>query len=214
MNEKKRITPELLKRYYSDGCTQEEKRLVEQWIELEDEEDSMNEISASAHDMIQKGAWEKIQQKVQLNQIVDEGSKVIPLYKKLTRYAAAACLAMAIFAAGRYSSNSQSKDPLTATQRLDKKGYLTVFGGNGAQGKIQGETFDISLNGELKLFNSSAYTMSVHCGERVYEIEPKRTYYLSGNEERSSLISSENLANSQFQDFRLEGYFLVRNVKS
>lgn len=202
------VNKDLLQRYVDGQCSEEEKRLVEEWLEAQD-------LIRGSFDQVRlqkeiKLRWTAIEHHMDK----EEGAKIIPLYKKVLRYAAVACAVVAIFIAGRYSNNFQPEETLTAMQRFNQSGILHVRGGNGTEGKINGSSFDISLDGDLQLYNSSAHLMRVHCGNQVYELQPNKTYFLMGNKESSSLLSGKTLGSSEAFDFELKGDFIVREIKS
>ncbi len=83
-----KITPELLKRYTSGQCTEEERRLVENW--LPGKEDMTADLSEEEVTAETEWMWRIISKDI-------AGPKTVPLYKKLTRYAAVACVAFLVF---------------------------------------------------------------------------------------------------------------------
>jgi len=89
------VNEEIIKKYIKGDCTPKEKERVEVWLQsttVPNETDYAKEFAAS-RDRI----WNEIREDIPQKQ-----NKVIPLYKTLTRYAAAACLAVGLFAGGYF----------------------------------------------------------------------------------------------------------------
>ncbi|RAV30320.1 hypothetical protein [Sinomicrobium soli] len=135
------------------------------------------------------------------------------MYKKLTHYAVAACVTAVIFFAGRYSAIENT--PLSAQQTITQaSNNLLVYGGNGAYAKIQGNTFSLQFDGQLKLYNGSEEIKIVTVGNKTYTLEPMQGYILMGDNEKSTLITGLDLKLERVGFAKLKGDFGIRVLKA
>ena len=87
----KRITDRLLQKYYLGQCTEEEQSAVEQWLASEQFDEPLD-LPDRVKPIHKQQMWQAISEDLDL----PRGRKV-PLYRKMMRYAAAAC---AVFGLG------------------------------------------------------------------------------------------------------------------
>ncbi|MEM6735337.1 MAG: hypothetical protein AAF620_04630 [Bacteroidota bacterium] len=194
-----KITHELLEKYARGECTLAEESAIEAWFQSEESESS--EFSPSEIENIRALMLVNIEEK--------QGYKVIPLYKKFTRYAAAAAVILMAFGAG-YFVDKGTTDQIVQNELKDEQG-LTIYGGNGGFGKIPGESFRLSFDGHLRLFNGSDSFKTIIVGEITYILEPNKSYFLQGDENSSTLIANSHRLN---ESNPLEGDFYISVIKS
>lgn len=188
-----KVTPELLKKYANDQCTPEEKAFLESWIP--GNEDILVKMLPEKVAMYRLREWNRLQL-----QIKGQG-RVIPLYKKITRYATAACIAIVFFGAGYLYKGNTSQ---IAQKELKEKQGIIVYGENGNSGSILGESFKLNFDGALKLFNNSNSVKTIVVGEMTYVLEPQKTYFITGNISSSSLMT---ISDNYKDRISLKGYF-------
>ncbi|WP_438712048.1 hypothetical protein ACSTS3_06170 [Aquimarina muelleri] len=193
-----KVTPKLIEKYLLKDCSEQEIKIVEQWIASNEQEQST--ISNSNLEKMESEIWNSLYK----NELQNT-TKVIPLYKKAMRYAAVACVAGLIFFAGRFST-------ITNTT-IDPQNNLLVYGGNGTHAKIPGNEFSLQFDGQLKLFNGSKAIKTVIAGNKTYTLEPMQTYFLMGNNQNSSLISSINFVEEESLA-QLKGNFGIKILKA
>jgi hypothetical protein len=202
-----RITEELLKSYSTDKCTSEEIKAVELW--LSSEKYTIPDLSTSELAEVKSRTWSRLSPLLQ-----EKETPVIPLYKTLSRYVAAACIVITVFFAGRYSSDNTIAMN-TDTVSLQSNNLL-VYGGNGACAKLQGNAFSLEFDGQLKLYNGSASVKKVKVGNVTYTLQPRQSYFLMGNNQKSSLIAGLDFEMEQGSGSfgELKGDFGIKVIKA
>ena len=180
-----KITPELLRKYASGNCTEEERLLVEKW--LSDEEDLSTTFSRQKLKEERAMVWQSISANIPAK------IEVIPLYKIVARYAAVACFAIAFFSAGYFlaSNNSQAEKTVASAET---EGQLFIYHNQGKTTKIAGGRYDLRFKGSLQLYNGSADPMVVYCGTKTLVLEPRQSYYLKGSDENPSIFNERHPA--------------------
>ncbi|MEO0554733.1 MAG: FecR domain-containing protein [Bacteroidota bacterium] len=98
----KEISPELLNKYLNNECTTAEQQQVEAW--LEGEKKKAADLPDPQIDRMEASIWEKVGQVVKVE---EPAARVIPLYKRVTRYAAAVIL---LFTTGFFAYDYLSHD--------------------------------------------------------------------------------------------------------
>lgn len=194
------VTKELIEKYHLGLCSPEEKKLVEDWLDS-----AVHQIDLTPEkddDKIRQQIWQT------LTPIIsgDDQAQVVPLYKKLTKYAAVASIVLAVFFAGRLSVNMGYAHPV-----VDKtpKDHLFIFGGNGARGNLPGQAFKVQFDGRLKLYNGALTSKCIKVGNQEFVLEPYQTYYLSGSVEKPILLNSKQLPGNDFDLMSLKGDFSI-----
>ncbi|MEM9389048.1 MAG: FecR domain-containing protein [Bacteroidota bacterium] len=97
---KMKITPELLERYELGKCTPEEQRFVEEW--LDDAGYTPDDVSIEFSKGMSDTVWKNVSAKIG----VSKEGKVIPLHRRITRYAAALTLLGALSFSVYYLASS------------------------------------------------------------------------------------------------------------
>ncbi|MEM6526120.1 MAG: FecR domain-containing protein [Bacteroidota bacterium] len=83
---KMKITPELLERYELGKCTPEERKFVEEW--LDDAGYTPDDVSKESSKAMSDAVWKNVSAEMG----VQKAGQVIPLHRRITRYAAAVIL--------------------------------------------------------------------------------------------------------------------------
>ncbi|MEM6842289.1 MAG: hypothetical protein AAF944_23235 [Bacteroidota bacterium] len=183
------ISPELLKKYASGTCTEEERKLVEQWL-AHDDLSTTSPRAELAEERTQ--VWRSIIQNVGWSE-----TKVAPMHRRMTRYAAAACVIIGVFAAGFSTGFTFAKpaaDTVKQTNQLASlSGLLHIYGGDGAYGVVAGNSYRIEFEGRLGLYNEAPHPKRIVCGEQEFTLKPHQTYYLSGSHQQASIAKNENM---------------------
>ncbi|KDN54234.1 FecR family protein [Flavobacterium seoulense] len=84
-----KVTPELLKKYASHQCSEQEKEIVDQWLNVTNQTEDEEEIPAS--DFLEEKMWGTIKET-----IVDEPERNPNIFQKTTPWAIAASIALLI----------------------------------------------------------------------------------------------------------------------
>ncbi|MDO5968261.1 hypothetical protein Q4Q35_00435 [Flavivirga aquimarina] len=198
----------LLEKYYNGFCSKVEQDIVEKWLASNkfDNSNPLDLPTGESKEAHKKKIWQDISQSLPSTTV-----KIIPLYKKLTRYAAAACFIMGVFFAGRYSKINNTTIVAQEIAAKQKSHDLLVYGGNKAYAKIQGDTFNLQFDGRLKLYNSSTSVKTIKVSNVTYTLEPRQTYYLLGNNNKSTLIANNVRYDSAPEIFSvLKGDFSIK----
>ena len=141
-----KITPELLKKYSEGNCTEDEIRLVESWLSsldddavLSDKEigDSIYNIRTKLHTTLSDSG---------------SGSKVIPLYKKVMRYASAVIILLFVGVAAYYYLHGF--DPDAGDDQISLQEFRHIKTQRGQKRTIDlpdGSTIRLNYESELKI---------------------------------------------------------------
>ena len=200
-----KITKELLRKYLSGFCTEEEKRAIEKW--LDQKETSLDNKPIQELPFLEKKAiWAKVQQ---LSPELQSGdTSVIPLYKQVIRYAAVACIAVVFFCAGYFMASQ----PATYDDTTKTTDHLQIASKHDKITKFQGRHFNVFFEGTIELYNASAKKTVVICGNKTFILQPATAYYLQGSHESPALIS-ENKVPMNFSN-SLGGHYSVLTEKT
>ena len=100
-----KITKELLRKYDSQTCTEEEKDIVQQWLygDEVDEEIDHSLLSEEEFQIEKDAIWSRLSE-----QLPKKETKVIPFPQRIIRYAAAACAAVGLIGIGYLVSNNSA----------------------------------------------------------------------------------------------------------
>lgn len=196
-----KINKTLLKRYFDGTCSEDERNEVEAWLasDVHDEPLVLDEVTKDYYKSLM---WQNLSADVGFNDSIQE----IPLYKRLSRYAAVTFLILMVFVAGRLSVHSGYANPLTAEE---SKKLLYINGENGAYAQIEGNTFTLQFDGVLKLYNGSPTTKIVTCGIKAFELQPFQTYFLTGSHAQPRLLSGQ--VDEELESM-LQGDFSIRVI--
>ncbi|MEM6526375.1 MAG: FecR domain-containing protein [Bacteroidota bacterium] len=95
-----KITPELLERYELGKCTPQEQRFVEEW--LDDVDYTPDDVSSESSKAMSNSVWKNVSVKTGAK----KAGQVIPLHRRITRYAAAVVLLSALSFSVYYLASS------------------------------------------------------------------------------------------------------------
>ncbi|MEM9833807.1 MAG: hypothetical protein AAF944_24470 [Bacteroidota bacterium] len=176
----KPVDSELLKKYHRGLCTDEEKQAVEQWLASGGFEGALD-LPDSEKAARKQQIWQTIARRAGWTE-----PKVVPMYRRVARYAAVACIVFAAFFGGRFSVSTAN-----ATNTVDKtpKDMLHIYGGNGAYAKMNADRYQLRFEGMLKLHNKAEQHKQIVCGEQEFTLEPHKTYFLSGSDRKAHLMT-------------------------
>ncbi|MEM6841400.1 MAG: hypothetical protein AAF632_04185 [Bacteroidota bacterium] len=199
-----KISRELLKKYAQGACTDEERAAVEAWLASEDtfEDTSYDAIFIPQKDSIRENLLARLGGKWPSSTSESERARVVPLYQRLSRYAAAACVVIGTFFLGYFAS-----PPSAQADTVKKPKHLTdllyIYGGNGAYTKMNATRYRVKFEGRLKLYNDADQPKQLVCGEQEFTLEPHRAYFLSGSNQNALLTKDQG------QPYSLEGDFSI-----
>ncbi|MEM6843344.1 MAG: hypothetical protein AAF632_14040 [Bacteroidota bacterium] len=200
-----KITPQLLVRYQQNRCTPAEVRAVEQWLlATDDESSSLTEAQLAR---MQTEIWDAISPEV----LGSKSNKIIPLPKRVTRYAAAACVIIGTFFLGYFAAlPSAQADTVEKPKHLAD--LLHVYGGDGTYGTVAGSRFRVKFEGSLRLYNEAKQTKQIVCGEQKFTLEPYETYCLIGSDEKATLLGENQIYDIDHEEDELTRDFLVQRL--
>jgi len=182
------VNEKLIKKYINGDCTPEEKARVEVWLHstnVPKEDDYTREFSASK-DRI----WNEISQDIPPKQ-----PKTIPLYKTITHYAAAACLAGALFTGGYFTAISNALQEHTAISQTAGQGKLQITFEGGRSTQIPGNQFELLFDGNIQLSNLSDEPKTIVCGNQTLLLEAGESYLLNRYQGRVSMAKAAEREN-------------------
>ncbi|MEM9260613.1 MAG: hypothetical protein AAGA62_13260, partial [Bacteroidota bacterium] len=198
-----KVSKELLQRYFSGDCSATERQLVEAWLSSDQPAPPLaldEKTKATYRDEM----WRNIDEETRSNW----NARVVPFYKHLLRYAAAACLLIAVFFGGRLSAYTSTD---TITDKAPKN-HLYIAGGNGARGNLPGDSFRVKFAGTLRLHNGGLMVKAIEVGDSTFTLAPQRTYYLQGSVEEPRLLDRVIYTRGPSNSDVLEGDFSVLNM--
>ncbi|MEM0941814.1 MAG: hypothetical protein AAGI25_18805 [Bacteroidota bacterium] len=200
-----KITKELLERYGKGLCTEEEKKAIERWFEMIENPTKSDRVALNKN-INKERVWSQLSQAVPELLVGSGNTQNIPMYRKLTRYAAAACIIFAAFFGGRFSAGTASANPVVDTSSKD---HLYVLGANGAEGYLFGDHFEVEFNGIIRLYNGSIGHKIIHVGDTALVLESYKTYDLVGNNDNPLLSKSKYFFTNPSNSIDLEGDFSI-----
>ena len=196
------ITPALLEKYQLGTCTPDEKKAVEKW--LDDTCDVPKDVPSTTTKAMSASVWTKVS-----GTIATDIAPTIPLYRKVVRYAAAACILCAVFFAGRFSVDSVKADPVPKNPLKD---HLFIFGGDEAQAHILGESFEVKFDGTIKLYNSGFTPKTIQVGDTSIILSSQKKYYLTRSFENPKLRIHTSPTFGKGQAVTLSGDFSIHRL--
>jgi ferric-dicitrate binding protein FerR (iron transport regulator) len=178
---------QLLKRYLDNSCTDEERKIIDQWYELLDNENvdltdkEMNEVESRLWNKLQSAASEKI--------------TVLPVKKQkhfLWKYAAAACFIGLVLLTGIVWFSKKDKAPVTGTLVAAKvtEGFLEQTNTGNAPQKLQledGSTVTIYPGSKL------AFPKHFAAGKREVYLDGEAFFSISKNPNRPFFVYSNSI---------------------
>ena len=196
-----KIDRKLLQKFFTGTCSEDEKKRVEAWL-VSGEYDEPLTIRETAKEQYKKLMWENI------SADMDSGNNVpvIPLYKRLARYAATACIIFAAFFGGRFSAGTANANPVADKSPKD---HLYIYGANGSWGHLPGQSFKVRFDGVVRLYNGSQGLKSIQVGDTSLVLESYQTYYLGGSEENPTLLNDDLFPFNKNGNARLKGNFSI-----
>lgn len=202
---------ELLQKYYAGRCTPEEKQRIEAWLES-GETDETPDLPDEIKSLHKEQMWQNIMAGMERPAAA---TNVTTLYKKVIRYAAAACVAVGIFAGGYYYG-IQNADTQNKTTAITAKhtNQLHISATSDKVAKIDGDQFQISYDGHLQLYTAANSEMTIHIGEQSYLLEPMQFYYLTGSSENPNINDGGKLSLDESMVFerRNNGNFTIHRI--
>lgn len=203
-----KITKELLRKYSSGFCTEEEKKAIEKW--LDQKETSLDNKPIQEIPFLEKKAiWAKVQRLSP--ELQSGGTSVISLYKQIIRYAAVACIAAIFFSAGYFMASQPATYDGTTRTSTETTDHLQIASKHDKITKFQGSHFNICFEGTIALYNASTKKTVITCGNKTFTLQPATAYYLQGSHESPALIS-ENKVPMIFSN-SLGGHYSVLTEK-
>lgn len=141
-----KITPDLLKKYAAGDCTEAERLEVEQW--LSKYEDLSTSLPRQKLDTERKQVW----QNLSANISAGNKTKVIPLYKKVTRYAVAVVLFLSVgVSAYFYLDHLDPWGTGVPTASQDYRNIVTQRGQKRTVNLPDGSTIRLNYESQLKV---------------------------------------------------------------
>ena len=200
-----KVTKELLERHGMGLCTKEEKKAVKEWFESLENPSAQDQAKVSQQ-INRERLWGRVTEIIPA--LKNGGAPVIPMYQKITRYAAAACIIFAAFFCGRFSANTVNANPVPTDPTSE---HLFYSGSYGAIGNLPGSTFKIDFEGAIRLFNNSKSPKTIQVGDTSLILPPHQHFYLMGDVQNPELKLKTNLSFAEFGgDLPLEGYFSIQ----
>ncbi len=179
---------QLLKSYLDDSCTDEERKIIDQWYELLGNENT--DLSAKEMDEVESRLWSKLQTASR------EKSIVLPERKRFRmtwKYAAAACLTGLVLFSALILWFSNNRQTLTAGTLVDTKmmeGFMEQTNTGSSPRTIQLE--DGSM---VTIYTGSklAYPKHFAAGKREVYLQGEAFFNISKNASRPFFVYSNNV---------------------
>lgn len=193
------ISPEILKRYLNNRCSNAEVKQIQEW--LDSTEDELSDLTPPQTKRLETNVWQKLSEEIHGS----NSPHTIPMYKKLARYAAATCIIFMVFFGGRFSAITANANMMVDKSQRD---LLYITGGDGAKGSLPGDSFKVRFTGTIRLYNSSLQQKSIQVGDTSFILEPSREYYLIGSVAPPRLYNGD-IQNELLDEASLEGDFSI-----
>ena len=203
-----KVTKQLLEKYWKNACSPEEKAAVENWLSSPEEETT--DLDFATMDRAENRVWQQLSKEMSGNPV---NSKPITSYKKIARYATAACLALAFFSAGYFLGLQDSPSEPTVALNETKQ-QLHISTSLGKVTKIDSDKIDLSFKGMLQLYNASISQKMITCGTKTFVLEPFEVYYLSGSDSNPSFIKEVGSNGHIDLTGLLTGHFRIKGKNS
>ncbi|MEM6526046.1 MAG: FecR domain-containing protein [Bacteroidota bacterium] len=175
-----KVTRELIERYHSGHCTEEEKRAVDQWLSSsKDQYDQL--LDPATKDDMASEIWGSISPVVQS----DSSGKVVPLYQRIGRYAAAVLFLSAIGFSWYYYTSRESISRTTQVADL----YQTVQTQRGEKRTVtlpDGSTIRMNYETEIRV------PERFEGDERVVYLTGHAHFDIARNPEKPFIIYTED----------------------
>lgn len=117
-----KVNSNILEKYYNGFCTKTEEDIVEKWLTSSSFDDS--DVLNLPENEDKKAHKEKMWQHISQN-LEKPTTKVIPLYKKIIRYSAVACVVLSIGLFGAHKMNLLDTYLILANNTGDSKTTIT-----------------------------------------------------------------------------------------
>ena len=148
-----KITPELLQKYASGDCTDQERLTIERWLPSDaDKTDSLSDDFLNKETAL---IWDAISKDIELPKKID--SK-ITIYKKIAPYAAVACVTLLVSVLFFF--------PTKAKDANISKGFLYVYSTQNEITKTKAEHCNITYSGTIIISNTSSEVKSITCSSK------------------------------------------------
>ena len=178
-----KITPELLEKFANGSCSKEEKKFVEQWLNMG------LDVESEKNARLFKPRHEKVWNRVKTN-ILQNQTKVISLKRNFLQISAAACIAILVLSSIAYTIFVSTSVDEKYSAIKDTEGSivlsgmdLKVFKGSEVLADYNHETefLSLSLEGEVELTNNAG------C-----DIEMEVNYPSNGNLKKLEKVRLQN----------------------
>lgn len=178
---------QLLKRYLDNSCTDDERKIIDQWYELLDNENV--DLNEREMDEVESRLWNKLQSASR------EKAAVIPIKKRRVftwKYAAAACLLGLVLISGMLWFRSNAKAPAPGTMVAAKvtAGFLEQANTGNTPKAVQledGSTVTIYPGSKL------AFPKHFAPGKREVYLEGEAFFKVSKNPGRPFFVYNNNI---------------------
>ena len=202
-----KITKELLQRHSLGICSEEEKKAVEEWFSAKEDSDT-GLLMVNDEQINEKRISFKLGQLSPELQSLHTPGQTIPLYRKVARYAAAACILLMTFFGGRFSVSTAHG---AAIAKEAPKDLLYLFGSNGAKEQFPGNEFNIKIAGTIRLNNSAFSYKTIKVGDTSFKLAPNNHYFLSGTTE-NPILKDAGSPDFENQEPDLKGAFSLSRI--
>lgn len=173
------VDKELLQKYVSGRCSQEECKMVEYWLSSEEEVEY--EWPLFDEDMLKR----ELRSRIRIGK--GHGVTTFSSVKKIIRYVSAACIALAVGLYGIYLFTDYRTGIGTNEQ-------LQITSGSGVTW-VEGDHCILDFSGYLQLVNTSGKIKMVTCPSgKTFQLDPGETYYLETIKGDHYLIKEKHLS--------------------
>lgn len=186
----KQINKKLLQKYFNGTCTKDEAKLVEAWLASKEYNEPL-EMEENTKEHNKKLIWDEISSSMDVGDSAqDDSAPVIPLYKKLTRYAVAACVTTLVLVGYFYQNRTDKSSSINPIGKIDSKDlyYLTSY--HGETEKITAYQCELELDGAIRMYNDSEEFKMVICASKKFMLHPKQDVWII-NQENSPIHSKD-----------------------
>ena len=135
-----KISEALFRKYLTDACTEEERQFVEKW--LNSDEGTVSDFSEEDVSQMKEQTWKKLKLRHKLHtELSNQGDeqretvRTLPLYKKISRYAAVFALILSLSGIAYYFLNKSGFSEGVYTVSFED--YKTISNGRGQRKMVE-----------------------------------------------------------------------------
>lgn len=173
-----KITQKLLVRYHQGSCSFEERKAVEQWLELDDDQ-AENPFTEEKTEVLKKEVWQGIESKIDTKRISTRRLLLRPWH-----YGAAACIVLMLSILGLQKvpdhnfilNERQQTIADKENAKETKTDFFLINSSVHDHQKLTDTDCAISFKGRINIYNGFSKEMEIVCNGKALKLLPNQYY--------------------------------------